>query len=129
MGLFGRELNARSKENGWGITSNLSHPGVSPTNLLAAQPNMGRERDTVGRQLIGAMSHIGLVGNVESAALPALVAAADAQSRGDQFFGPTRVISGPPAVKSLWKPLLDMDDASRLWELSERLVKTVDGSN
>ena len=31
---------------GWGITSNLSHPGVAPTNLLAARPELGRTQDT-----------------------------------------------------------------------------------
>ena len=27
----------RSGAGGWGITSNLSHPGVAPTNLMAAR--------------------------------------------------------------------------------------------
>ncbi|XKK39866.1 SDR family oxidoreductase [Nocardiopsis sp. ARC36] len=30
FGLFGLELDRRSKAHGWGITSNLSHPGVAP---------------------------------------------------------------------------------------------------
>src|SRR5699024_2953187 len=42
VALFGRELDARSRREGWGITSNISHPGVSPTNLLNAQPGLGR---------------------------------------------------------------------------------------
>lgn len=29
-GLFGLELDRRSREAGWGITANLSHPGVAP---------------------------------------------------------------------------------------------------
>ena len=41
VGLFARELDARSHARGWGISSNLAHPGVSPTNLLAAQPGWG----------------------------------------------------------------------------------------
>ena len=45
-GLFGLELDRRSQADGWGITSNLSHPGVAPTNLLAARPELGRDRDT-----------------------------------------------------------------------------------
>jgi NAD(P)-dependent dehydrogenase (short-subunit alcohol dehydrogenase family) len=30
VGLFGLELSRRSTAGGWGITSNISHPGVSP---------------------------------------------------------------------------------------------------
>lgn len=37
FGLFGLELDRRSQVNGWNITSNLSHPGIAPTNLLAAR--------------------------------------------------------------------------------------------
>ena len=43
FGLFGLELDRRSQAHGWGITSNLAHPGVAPTNLLAARPELGRE--------------------------------------------------------------------------------------
>ncbi|WP_086827907.1 SDR family oxidoreductase, partial [Allokutzneria sp. NRRL B-24872] len=38
LGLFGLELARRSNAGGWGITSNLAHPGIAPTNLLAARP-------------------------------------------------------------------------------------------
>ena len=122
VGLFARELDARSREGGWGVTSNLSHPGVSPTNLLAAQPAMGRVRETGGRRVIRLLSRFGITGTVESAALPALVAATDADSRGDRFYGPKRVVGGAPVELALWSPLTQMDDARRLWETSERLV-------
>ena len=45
-GLFGLERDRRSRAEGWGITSNLSHPGVAPTNLLAARPELDRSEDT-----------------------------------------------------------------------------------
>jgi len=41
LGLFGLEMDRQSKTHGWGISSNLSHPGVAPTNLLAARPEIG----------------------------------------------------------------------------------------
>ena len=63
VGLFARELDARSREAGWGVTSNLSHPGVSPTNLLAAQPAMGRSAETGGRRVISAAVAGGHRGN------------------------------------------------------------------
>lgn len=123
VGLFARELDARSRAAGWGISSNLSHPGVSPTNLLAAQPGMGREKETGGRLMIRVASRLGISGTVESAALPALVAATDPSARGDQFYGPKRTTAGPPVLlDKLWTPLQNMDAARRLWDTSERLV-------
>lgn len=55
-GLFGLELDRRSAAGGWGITSNLSHPGIAPTSLLAARPELGRAKDTVGVRVIRALS-------------------------------------------------------------------------
>lgn len=46
FGLFGLELDRLSRTHGWGITSNLSHPGIAPTNLLAARPEVGRDTET-----------------------------------------------------------------------------------
>ncbi len=123
VGLFSRELDARSRAAGWGITSNLAHPGVSPTNLLAAQPGMGRERAGAERRVIGALSRVGVLGTVESAALPALMAATRAGSPGDEFFGPRRTVGGPPAPRPLWRPLTDLDTARALWDLSARLTR------
>lgn len=123
VGLFARELDARSRAAGWGISSNLSHPGVSPTNLLAAQPGMGREKETGGRRMIRITSRLGVTGTVESAALPALLAATGSASEGDQFYGPRRLVAGPPVLlKDLWTPLRSMGDARRIWEVSEGLV-------
>jgi NAD(P)-dependent dehydrogenase (short-subunit alcohol dehydrogenase family) len=124
-GLFARELDARSTAAGWGITSNLAHPGVSPTNLLAAQPGMGRQKDTGAVRAVRAFSRTGfLVGTVSTAALPALLAAAGPGSGGGQFYGPRGLagLSGAPAQQELWAPLRSMDDARRLWEASERLA-------
>ncbi|MDY7085029.1 MAG: SDR family oxidoreductase [Actinomycetota bacterium] len=124
VGLFARELQKRSQAGGWGITSNLSHPGISPTNLLAAQPGLGRQTETGGRRMIRALSRVGVVGTVPSAALPALLAATGPDSQGGQFYGPKGIgnVGGPPAQQQLWAPLRSMDDAHRIWEVSERLV-------
>jgi NAD(P)-dependent dehydrogenase (short-subunit alcohol dehydrogenase family) len=123
VALFARELDARSTAAGWGISSNLSHPGVSPTNLLAAQPGIGRRKDTSARRLVRLLSGLGIAGTVASAALPAVMAATDPTARGDQLYGPKRTIGGPPALlEALWSPLQSMDDARRLWEESERLI-------
>ncbi|MEV1294525.1 SDR family oxidoreductase [Pseudonocardia sp. NPDC049635] len=83
LGLFGLELDRRSRAGGWGITSNLSHPGVAPTSLLAARPEVGRDRETLGRRVIGALSRRGvLFGTPTTAALPALYATTSPEARG-----------------------------------------------
>ncbi|GAA0336634.1 SDR family oxidoreductase [Actinoallomurus spadix] len=125
IGLFARELEARSKANGWGITSNLCHPGISPTNLLSAQPGMGRQKDTGAVRVIRVLSRLGIiVGTVDTAALPALLAATGPDARGGRFYGPKGPggLGGAPAQQELWAPLRDLDDARRIWEASERLV-------
>lgn len=122
VALFARELEARSRAGGWGITSNIAHPGISPTNLLAAQPGLGRPKDSAGRRLIGVLARLGIAGTVDSAAQPGLVAAAGSDAGGDQFFGPKRVIGGPPTEVGMWKPMRRMDDARRLWDASEHLT-------
>lgn len=122
VALFARELDARSRAGSWGITSNLSHPGVSPTNLLNAQPGLGRDRELGGRRMIRFLSRLGIAGTPASAALPALMAATGPASRGDQFFGPTRTIGGPPAKVDFWAPFRTVDNGPRIWDASEALV-------
>lgn len=118
VGLLGLELDRRSRAEGWGIRSALSHPGVAPTNLLAAQPELGREGDTLGRRVIGALSRRGLlVGTLESAGLPALLAATSPEDVGGRLFGPTGPghIGGAPGEQRLYRPLCDAEAARRVW--------------
>ncbi|THV24511.1 SDR family oxidoreductase [Glycomyces paridis] len=123
FGLFGLELDRRSRAAGWGVSSNLSHPGVAPTNLLAARPELGRDRDTAAVRLIRALSARGvLFGTVESARLPALLAATTGEP--GVLYGPKGPghLGGPPAPQPLYRPLRPTDDAARVWALSERLT-------
>ncbi|MFI8219925.1 SDR family oxidoreductase [Streptomyces sp. NPDC085932] len=123
VGLFSRELDVRSAAAGWGITSNLSHPGVSPTNLLSAQPGMGRQKDTGAVRMIRVLSRLRILGTPTTAALPALLAATSPDARGGQFYGPNRAdVGGAPAEQVPWLPLRDMDEARKIWEASERLI-------
>jgi NAD(P)-dependent dehydrogenase (short-subunit alcohol dehydrogenase family) len=125
LGLFAMELERRSVAEGWGIQSNLSHPGISPTNLLAAQPQMGRPKDTMAVRSIRAMSRLGLLfGTPESAALPAVYAATSPDARGGLFYGPNGFnhLGGAPAEEPLYGRLSSPEDGRRIWQLSERLV-------
>lgn len=127
FGLFGLELDRRSRAADWGITSNLSHPGVVPTSLLAARPEVGRTQDTVAVRAIRALSRRGiLVGTVETALRPALLAATAPDARGGRLYGPSgfRHLSGPPAEQALYSRLRGADEAERVWRISEQLTHT-----
>ena len=125
FGMFGLELDRRSAAHGWGITSNLSHPGVAPTNLLAARPELGRSRDTVGVRVIRWASARGiLLGTPETAALPALYAATSSDARARRLYGPKGPghLGGAPAEQPLYSRLRSEADAARIWRLSEELT-------
>ncbi|MDR7185086.1 NAD(P)-dependent dehydrogenase (short-subunit alcohol dehydrogenase family) [Microbacterium trichothecenolyticum] len=125
FGLFAMELQRRSDAAAWGIRSNLSHPGITPTNLLAAQPGMGRSADTTAVRVIRAMSRRGILfGTPASAALSAVCAATSPDARGGHLYGPKgfRHLSGLPAEQPLYSRLRSEPDAQRAWELSERLT-------
>ncbi|GAA4881309.1 SDR family oxidoreductase [Serinicoccus chungangensis] len=122
LALFALALDRRSADAGWGITSALAHPGVAPTSLLSARPEMGRSRATSSRRVIQWLSDRGvLVGTAHSAALPALLAATSPE--GGAFFGPQGWghAGGPPGSTPLWRPLRT-GDAERLWAVSQELV-------
>ncbi|WP_409062251.1 SDR family oxidoreductase [Streptomyces sp. SYP-A7185] len=125
FGLFGLELHRRSEARGWGITSNLAHPGIAPTSLLAARPEVGRAKDTLGVRVIRLLSARGLiVGTVQSAKLPALYAAASPDARGGAFYGPGGPghMGGPPAEQRLYSRLRSDEEAQRVWQVSEEFT-------
>ena len=127
FGLFGLELDRRSRAGGWGITSNLSHPGIAPTNLLAARPELGRTQEAPGRRVIRTLSQRGiLLGTVDTAKLPALMAATHPDARGGAFYGPAGPghLGGPPAEQPLYPPLRSTEEAERVWRVSGELTRT-----
>ncbi len=126
MGLFGVELDRRSRAGGWGLTSYLAHPGVAPTNLLAARPELDRDRDTMGRRVIRLLSARGiLVGTVDSAALPALFAATAPDAESGAFYGPGGLghLGGRPGQQKMYARLTGADQAERIWRTSEELTR------
>ncbi len=125
LGLFALELDRRSVEGGWGITSNLSHPGIAPTSLLAARPEMGRATDTAGVRVVRFLSARGfLVGTVETAKLPALYAATSPDAGRGLLYGPSGLghVGGPAAEQKLYSRLHSADESRRVWQVSEELV-------
>jgi NAD(P)-dependent dehydrogenase (short-subunit alcohol dehydrogenase family) len=127
LGLFALELQRRSDAGSWGIQSNLSHPGISPTNLLSAQPHIGRNQDTTSVKVIRVLSRRGIiVGTPHSAALPALLAATSPTALGGHLYGPRGALhlGGSPAEQKMYSRLTDPADGQRVWALSERLTRT-----
>lgn len=125
VGLFGLELSRRSRAHGWGVTSTIAHPGVAPTSLLAARPEMGRDGDTREVRVIRWLSRHGiLVGTVESAKDPALLAATSPAAADGRFYGPKGPggLGGPAGEQKPWGPLRDDGAAARLWDVSEQLT-------
>jgi len=127
LGLFALELDRRSLEGGWGITSNLSHPGIAPTSLLAARPELGRAKDTVGVRVVRALSARGIVvGTAETAKLPALYAATNPGAKRGCLYGPTGPghLGGSAGEQALYSRLRSTEEAQRVWQVSEELTRT-----
>ncbi|WP_149204647.1 SDR family oxidoreductase [Actinotalea subterranea] len=125
LGLFALELGRHSDAHAWGITSNLSHPGVAPTSLLSARAELGRTGDTRGVRVIRWLSARGiLAGTPESAALPALYAATSPEAQGGRLYGPKGPghLGGAPAEQSLYSRLRNRDEARRVWQVSQELT-------
>lgn len=125
FGQFALELDRRSEAHGWGITSNLAHPGIAPTSLLAARPELARDEDTVSVRMIRWLSARGiLVGTPESAALPALSAATSPDARRARLYGPRGLghLGGAPAEQQLYSRLRSGEEAQRVWQVSEELT-------
>jgi len=123
--IFGLDLDRRGKAGGWGITSNVSHPGITATNLLAAHPEMGRDGDTFMIRMIRRLSRGGVLAQtVEGGLLPALYAATSPGARGGLFYGPSGFahLAGAPAEQKIYKPATSEADAARLWGISEQLA-------
>jgi len=123
--VFGLDLDRRGKAGGWGITSNVAHPGITATNLLAAHPEMGRDGDTFLVRMIRPLSRAGvLVQTVEGGLLPALYAATSPRARGGLFYGPSGFahLAGAPAEQKIYTSATSATDAARLWGISEQLA-------
>jgi NAD(P)-dependent dehydrogenase (short-subunit alcohol dehydrogenase family) len=126
-GLFGLQLDRLSREYGWGISSNVAHPGISATNLLASHPEMGRHGDTFSVRLIRrlAATRIPVAQTAAEGVLPALYAATSPDARGGRFYGPggPMQLSGAPKEQEPYKPIAGAQDAERLWAVSEQLTQ------
>ncbi|MEW2382718.1 SDR family oxidoreductase [Micromonospora sp. NPDC047707] len=123
---FGLELDRRSRAAGWGISSNVAHPGTTMTNLYAAGPNLGRSRPSPHEAVLRRLLRWGvLVQTVDAGLLPALYAATHPQARGGRFYGPDGLgqFTGGPTELAVYRSARNDADAARLWTVSEQLAQ------
>jgi NAD(P)-dependent dehydrogenase (short-subunit alcohol dehydrogenase family) len=123
--LFGLELDRRSRAGGWGLTSNVAHPGFTSTNLQAAGPSMGRTRTSPMRPIFQGLSRLGWpVQTVDRGLLPALYAATSPRAAGGRFYGPRGLghFTGAAAEQRIYRSGRDDAAAARLWAVSAELA-------
>lgn len=124
--LFAVELQRRSDAAGWGLVSLAAHPGYAGTDLF----QNGQGAKSLGN-LLSRYVIVPLIGQSASAgALPTLYAATSLAATGGALYGPTGFMSmkGPPGRQEFADAANDPETASRLWEISEELVKLSCGS-
>ncbi|QIG38781.1 SDR family NAD(P)-dependent oxidoreductase [Microbacterium sp. 4R-513] len=121
LSLFAFELGRRSVAGDWGITTNVSHPGIAITNIAPAVLLESRSRGArIGRRVMEA----GVGGTPAEASLPALFAAASADAVRGAFYGPGGFLGlqGPPRRQRPYRSIVDAGEAARVWDVSQQLA-------
>jgi NAD(P)-dependent dehydrogenase (short-subunit alcohol dehydrogenase family) len=115
--MFALELQRRSEAGRWGVASIAAHPGISRTDLI--HNGAGRRSfQGVARSLLWFLFQPASHG-----AWPSLFAATSPDARGGGYYGPAGFaeMRGAPTEAVIPKQALDVEAASRLWEISGRL--------
>lgn len=125
--MFARELDKRSRANGWGIVSTAAHPGLTKTNLQISGPSHGREKPALMQRLYTTSWRFApfMWQEIDEGILPALYAAANPGAEGGAFYGPRGVYEaagGGVTEAKVPARAANAEDCQRLWEISERLT-------
>ena len=124
--LFALELDRCSRTRGWEITSNVSHPGITATNLLAAQAEMGRHNDKLAVRTIRRASKRGrFAQTVPEGILHALYAATSPEAGAVSSTGPLvlRTWPAPRPSRLSSSGARSLEDAAKIWVVFERLTR------
>lgn len=118
--LFAQELQRRSDQAGWGLTSVAAHPGLARTNLFQSDEGKMGPLKSLGTWAMGA-----LLGHSAAAGSAPIVHAATAPARGGELYGPRGVLEmkGPPGLCDFAEPARDRAAGASLWSLSEELAE------
>jgi NAD(P)-dependent dehydrogenase (short-subunit alcohol dehydrogenase family) len=114
---FAEELNRRLAAAGAPMVSLAADPGFTNSNLQkeSARLNPGNRASRVFARIVPV---IGM--STARGALPQLRAATDPQAGGGELYAPRWIGSGPPVRRGIGAGLVDPDDLTLLWEVSER---------
>ena len=112
--LFTAELHRQFTTSGSSTIAVAAHPGGAPTNL-------GSDNHGVTGAIAKLPTFTGQ--SIQTAALPMLLAVTAAEVRGGQFYGPKYQVTGRPVIETPSRRARNVNDATRLWELSERLTR------
>ncbi|MFT3847613.1 MAG: SDR family oxidoreductase [Propionivibrio sp.] len=112
---FARELQARSAEHGWGLTSLAAHPGWARTDLIAKGPGKVSLMNLFARPFAPFLSH-----SANDGAQPTLYAATHHLAEPGGYYGPGGVgeLKGAPALARVMPHARNDDTARRLWDVS-----------
>ncbi|WP_367850063.1 SDR family oxidoreductase [Rhodoferax sp. WC2427] len=119
MLVFALELQRRSQQEGWGLTSFAAHPGFARTELIPNGPQPGPVLAQLNRWVQPWLSQSAAQG-----ALPTLLAATEPQAQPGAYYGPGGFfeIKGPPRRAKVAAAAQDLEAATRLWAESEELT-------
>ena len=121
LSLFAVELGRRSVAARWGVTTNLSHPGIAITNIAPAELLESRSAGArLGRRIMDA----GVGGTPGEASLAAVFAVGSPDAAPGAFYGPGGALhlQGSPRSQRLYRRLSDPAAAARVWAVSEELT-------
>jgi hypothetical protein len=120
------EFDRRSHAAGWGVMSNVAHPGLTKTNLLSGS-SYGAGKPTLQARLARLSWHLApfMWLDVDEGIKPTLYAAASPDAQGGVYYGPRgfyETVGG--GVTFAHTPRIARGDADRdqLWRLSEQLT-------
>jgi NAD(P)-dependent dehydrogenase (short-subunit alcohol dehydrogenase family) len=121
MLVFALELQRRSDQSGWGLTSIAAHPGWARTRIV---PNgMGSGGPSLKAKLAETVFNL-VAQPAREGALPILFAAMAPEATGGAYYGPTGwgETRGSPGAAKIFAQAADPQAGSRLWVLSETLT-------
>jgi len=115
--LFMTELQRRSDQAGWGLTSTGAHPGFARTEAIM------RPDDSLAKRVF-TRTMSGLIPSAESAARPIIYAATSPEVAPAGYYGPSGPgeIGGKPGRARLAAGAQDPVLAAKLWDVSESLA-------
>jgi len=115
--LFTYELQRRLETVNSNAVAVASHPGMSNTNLL------GKPESPWFFRLVMPLAGI-MIQSAAMGALPTLRAAVDPDAKGGQYYGPDgkNEVRGYPVIVTSSDASHDLEDARKLWDVSEQLT-------